>query len=263
MQLSSSPWGFRETPLISQCQCLQALGMGHICGQFFKGEVGLFDTDISREEVEAALRVVRSFGLRYASFNVNGDFTVREGVEEQIHLCCAEIDKAVWFKPEVIILFVGWVDRSDDAVYDQVIASLKTVSRHASQYGLIVALENHGGLTTFPEQCNRILHGVDEPNIGLNYDAANFDFYGVDPLRALQVLTVPIVFTHFKSVRCTADAKKEYCRLRDGTIDYAPIVDELKRRGYDGFWAVEYEEPADVLEGTADDLDSLKKLLGV
>jgi sugar phosphate isomerase/epimerase len=236
--------------------------MQFICGQFFKGEPGLFDPEIRCEEVETAVQTVQSFGLRYASFNVNGDFMVRKGLEQEVQRCCSEITKAALFKPEVIILFTGWVDRADEAVYTQVIDSLKTVAKHAAQYGLTVALENHGGLTTLPEQCNRILQGVDEPNIGLNYDPANFEFYGVDPLEALHKLSVPVVFTHLKSVRRNADGRKEYCRLRDGTIDYAPILVELQRRHYSGFRALEYEETEDVFEGTRDDLESLRELSG-
>jgi len=263
MKITSSPWGFRKTPLINQCRVLQSLGMQYICGQFFAGEVGLFNPDIGSEDIDKTLQTIQSFGLQYASFNVNGDFMVRQGLDEEVRRCCSEIDQAAQFKPEVIILFAGWQDRSDDAVYDQVIAALQTVCRHAAGYGLTVALENHGGLTTTSEQCNRILHGVGEPNIGLNYDAANFEFYGIDPFQALCSLSVPIVFTHFKSVRLTAGGGREYCRLRDGYIDYEPIIKELKLRDYDGFWAAEYEEPADVVEGTSDDLDSLKELLGV
>jgi sugar phosphate isomerase/epimerase len=58
-------------------------------------------------------------------------------------------------------------------------------------------------------------------------------------------------------VRRNSEGQKEYCRLRDGYIDYKPIVEGLERRRYNGFWAVEYEEVGDVFEGTRDDLKSL------
>lgn len=45
-------------------------------------------------------------------------------------------------------------------------------------------------------------------------------------------------------------------------IDYRPIVAELRKRKYDGFWTTEYEDPSDVVEGTRDDLASLLALLG-
>jgi sugar phosphate isomerase/epimerase len=252
--LTSSPWGFRFTPLEEQCRWLHAHGFAWVCGQFadFPGALPMTSDAAAMERVRD---LTRGFGLQYASCNANGDFMVREGLEEQVRLAGHEIDLAAILKPEVIIVFAGWQDRADEAVYDQVTGALRQVARHAARYGLTVALENHGGLTRTAAQCNRLLKAVGEPNIGLNYDPANFAMYGEDPLRALDALEVPVVFTHLKSLK-PLDGKKVYCRLREGEIDYLPILRRL-RRDYPGSYALEYEDPADVFAGTADDLETL------
>ncbi|MBN1555257.1 MAG: sugar phosphate isomerase/epimerase [Phycisphaerae bacterium] len=256
--LTSSPWGFRLTPLEEQCQFLKSNGIEYICGQFAKFP-GTMPVDIAPAKLDETLATVQKHGLSYASVNANGDFMVREDVEKEIALACADIDRAARLKPKVIILFAGWVDRDDDAVYDQVSAALKRVTRHAAKYNLTVGLENHGGLTRTAEQCNRILAGVDEPNIGLNFDPANFWMYDEDPLAAIKKIEFPIVFTHFKSLK-RVDGKKEYCRLSEGEIDYPPILQWLADK-YEGFYGLEYEEPSDVFEGTRDDLRQLNQWL--
>lgn len=265
LRFASSPWGFRFTPIEVHCQWLRDHGMRYICGQFFqesfKDASGLFPPDITQPQIDQALALVGRYGLKYATFNVTGDFMVRQGLDAEIALCCHQIDLAAKFKPEFIVVFAGWVDRNDAPVYTQVAQALKTVSRHARQYGIKIALENHGGLTTTAAQIDRILGAVDEPNLGVNYDPANFEMYGVDPLQALQQLHSKVVFTHFKSVKRRADGKKVYCRLREGYIDYRPIIAELRKRGYESFWTIEYEEPKDVFEGSADDLKDLRDLL--
>lgn len=256
IRLASSPWGFRETSLEAQCAWLAQQGFEYICGQFAEFP-GSFPPDSTPEELSAALKLAESHNLRYASVNANGDFMVRENLDKEIAVACRDIDNAARLQPEVIIVFAGWADRDDQAVYDQVSSALKTVAQHAAGHGLTVALENHGGLTRAVEQCNRILAAVQEPNIGLNYDPANFAMYGEDPRKALEHLDHPIVFTHFKSLR-TVDGKKQYCRLREGQIDYLPILRRLQNR-YNGVYALEYEEPADVFEGTLDDLHCLRE----
>jgi len=259
IQWTSSPWGCRQTPLVDQCQWLKKMGISHICGQCFADAKGLFDPNITDKQIAEAKKLVASYDLKYASFNGDGDFMVEKDVEKEIDLCCRRIDIAAKFEPQVIIVFAGWQPRTDDAVYTQVALALKQVAQHAAKYKLTVALENHGGLTTTPEQVNRILDKVGEKNIGVNYDPANFLMYGQDPLAALKNIKHPIVFTHFKSVK-KVDGKKVYCRISEGEIDYVPIFRHLKDT-YNGFYALEYEEISDVFAGSEDDYKTLTNIL--
>ncbi|OHB52697.1 MAG: hypothetical protein A2Y12_03305 [Planctomycetes bacterium GWF2_42_9] len=260
INFTSSPWGFRNVFFEDQLKWLSSSGIGYYCGQFFAGASGLFDPDMTENEISVALKKAGKYDMKCASFNVNGDFMMPD-FEAEIDKCCDEIDKAAKFLPKVLIVFAGWQKRKDEEVYQQVSFSLKHIARHAAKYNLTVALENHGGLTTTAEQVNRILDGANEPNIGLNYDPANFFMYGVDPFKALMEIKHPIVFTHFKSVKFDGNVK-QYCRIKDGVIDFTPI---LKRLGeiYTGFYAIEYEDTSDVFDGSIDDLDTLKKMLNI
>jgi len=258
MPMTSSPWGFRQTPLEEQCKWLQSNNFKYICGQFAQFP-GMFDAAMTDAQIAEALALVKSYGLSYASFNADGDFMMSDHLDDQIALCCQMIDRAAKFNPQVIIVFAGWQPIAKDTNYHQVSAALKLVARHAARYGLPVALENHGGLTTRAEQINGILDAVHEDNIGVNYDPANFLMYGEDPLKELSALKHPLFFTHFKSVKI-AGGKKVYCRLKEGLIDYQPILRAVARQ-YGGFYAIEYEETSDVLAGSQDDLASLRSLL--
>lgn len=256
---TTSPWGFRQTPLDVQCRWLKKMGIGYICGQCFAEATGLFDPEISDTEIARARELVEGYGLRYASFNGDGDFMVEKHVDKEIAACCRRIDVAAQFRPEVIIVFAGWQARDDGAVYDQVSAALRQVAEHAATYKLTVALENHGGLTRTPEQINRLLDKVRLDNIGVNYDPANFRMYGQDPLEALDALRHRIVFTHLKSLR-TVGGKRSYCRVSEGEIDYLPILKRLQQ-SYTGFYGLEYEDTSDVIAGSEDDFKTLNELL--
>ena len=68
-----------------------------------------------------------------------------------------------------------------------------------------------------------------------------------------------IGFTHLKNVSENGFQKGVFCRVKDGVIDYRPILAELKTF-YSGCLCLEYEKPDDALEGTADDLAALNQL---
>ncbi len=53
----------------------------------------------------------------------------------------------------------------------------------------------------------------------------------------------------------------EHCAVGEGVIDWAPIVEELLLGGYDGYWAIEYEEPDDVIRGTRDSAEYLRRVI--
>jgi sugar phosphate isomerase/epimerase len=260
VRLASSPWGFRRTPFARHCRWLADHGVGYVCNQFVSGERGLLDPASSPQELAAAAFTARSHGLRWASVNANGDFMVERGITAQVDLACADIVRAAALRPEVIIVFAGWQPRSGAAVEAQIAGALHEVAACAAGFGLTVALENHGGATATAAQVNRLIEAADAPNLGVNFDAANAQFYGADPLQFLRDLDFPVLFTHCKSVR-QAGGTNVYCRIRDGGIDYRPILALLAQRGFAGFHAIEYEDPDDVESGAADDLASLSALL--
>ena len=66
-----------------------------------------------------------------------------------------------------------------------------------------------------------------------------------------------VVYSHWKDVRLAAGLW-EYCAMGAGVIAWEPIVARLAA-SYDGYWAIEYEEPSDVERGTRASLDYLRR----
>lgn len=258
----SSPWGFRKTPFDVQCDWMVKMGLKHICSTCQCGPdmPGLLSPQITPAEAKVIREKLASQGLGVASFNGDGDYMVSQNIDAEIATTMHRLSIAAALGAKVLIIFAGWQPREDAAVYAQVASVIKTVAQEAKKSGITVALENHGGLTATIEQCNRILSAVNEPNVGLNYDPANFLMYGQEPLDALKRLEHPVVFTHLKSLKINGGGKKEYCRLDDGVIDYAPIMKKLLAE-YDGFYGLEYEETADVFDGSEADYKHLVKII--
>lgn len=260
IRLASSPWGFRTTPFDRQCRWLSGHGLGLVCSQCFAGAPGLIDPAIDAAGFARIAATARAHGLAWASFNAGGDFMVETGVAAQVDQACADIVRAAALRPEAIIVFAGWQPRSGAVVEAQIATALRDVAACAAGFGLRMVLENHGGATATADQVNRLLDAAAAPNLAVNFDAANALFHGADPLDFLRGLRHPVAFTHCKSVRRQGGANA-YCRIRDGVIDYRPILALLAERGFAGIHAVEYEETADAEAGSADDLADLRALL--
>ena len=148
----------------------------------------------------------------------------------------------------------------NDDTFARISDALDEVGEHAEDVDVLVAVENHGGVTATGAQCLRLLDPVMSPAVGLNFDPANFRHATEDAMSALLVTCDFVNYSHWKDVRYEAD-KPEYCAVGEGVIDWPAIVDHLLMIGYDGYWAIEYEAVEDVERGTKDSLKYLMELV--
>lgn len=109
----------------------------------------------------------------------------------------------------------------------------------AAQCGVVLALENHGGLTGTADGVLRLVEPfADSPWIGINLDFGNFtgDVYEQYARCAPDTVT-----THAKATVRQADERV--------LVDYREVVRVMRQAGYSGWLAIEYEEPDDPVVG--------------
>lgn len=267
IKYSTSPWGFRFYTWEKYCQFLKSLNFKYVCAMFGNEEELkkfplAFSDNLSEEETNEILKISSDNGLKIIEIGCGGDFSVKNDLNKEIELTKKHLNVAAKLGAEVLIVFAGAglkEEEINDSVYEQVSEGLTITGNYAEQYGIKIALENHGGLTRTAGQIYRILKEVKTDNVGLNYDPANFCYYGEDALQALEELSDYVVFTHLKGCKIE-NGKPEYCRLKDAKMDYPSIIKKLLGF-YSGYYLLEYEEPSDVEEGTKDDLLLLQSLL--
>jgi len=243
-EFSSSPWGFRLYPLKRYCQFMKSIGISDICLMF--GDPGEFQLALQPErgKVEEYLEKTRDFGVRIAEIATTGDWF------EELQL--ASLLGVKYFRVCEI-----WEDTPE--MFESISKKLKELGKLAADFSIMVVVENHGGLLKRASACRELLETVDEENVKLNYDPANFLYYGEDPLRALEEVLSFIGFTHCKSVKYE-NGDPKYCRLSEGVIDYQKLLERLLSE-YSGYLGLEYEEPEDVEKGTLDDFKYLQEVL--
>jgi sugar phosphate isomerase/epimerase len=125
--------------------------------------------------------------------------------------------------------------KEDDA-FKWVIDSIEKCLPHAEERGVVMALENHWGLSTKPENLLHITNAFDSPWLGMNVDTGN---YVGDPYPQMEQLAPHATIVQAKTyygggVWYTLD------------LDYKRIASILRKAGFSGWISLEMEgkEPA-------------------
>lgn len=178
------------------------------------------------------------YGLAVSGTAVGTNFAraEQEQVRRDVQTTCEWILHSVVLGAPTLRVFAGGVPegRSEEEAFAQVVACLKECARVAYDSGVLLALENHGGLTATAEGTLRLLDAVDSPAVGLNLDFGNF----AGDIYEQFTRCVP------RTVACHAKVKTQGsgpdARER---VDYRRVQTILEQAGYRGFLAIEYEEP--------------------
>jgi len=127
---------------------------------------------------------------------------------------------------------------------------VKAVLGHAEKRGVVLGLENHGGITDLPEDHMAICKLVGEnPYFGANLDTGN---YRRNPYEDLKI-TAPLAVNVQIKIEVFEGEKKVLA-------DLSKFRDIILGAGYKGWVALEYEGSGDPFKECPMYLEKLKKL---
>lgn len=123
---------------------------------------------------------------------------------------------------------------TEDQAATWVIEILKRSAEYAASKGIILGLEDDGGITERADRVVQIVRQVDSPWVGINLDTGNFSS---DPYNQIEKCMPYAVNVHFKS-EVQLDGKSQ-------AADWDRILGMFAKAGYRGHIALEYEAPED------------------
>ena len=196
-------------------------------------------------------------GLDVSGTAIGNDFCVPEGNDREFQLGMTRlwIDYAAVIGAPVIRIFAGKIPKGDtEAVaLDRCVTGINESLQYAAQKGVVLALENHGGITATPEQLLAIVERVDDsPWFGVNFDSGNFRT--ADPYGDLEKIAPYAVNAQLKVSIHPEDKPEE-------RADMGRMVQMLKDVGYRGYIVLEYEEKDDPKKSIPKVLDELRGLI--
>ena len=138
---------------------------------------------------------------------------------------------------------------TEDDGFNWCIESITECLPAAEKAGVVLALENHWGLTRTPEGLLRIVNAIGSPWLGVLMDTGNFL---EDPYDKLEQIAAHAVFVQAK----TYYGGGEWYTL---DLDYPRIANILKKANYQGYISLEFEGKEDANTGVPKSLELLRQ----
>lgn len=141
---------------------------------------------------------------------------------------------------------------TEDDGFNWCVDSIEKCLPKAAEYGVILGLENHWGLSRTPEGLLRILSAVKSPWLGGLMDTGNFL---EEPYDKLAQIAPQTIYVQAK----TYQGGGEWYTLE---LDYKRIARILQEAGYNGFVTLEFEGKQDPDKAVPESIAMLRKAFG-
>jgi sugar phosphate isomerase/epimerase len=132
------------------------------------------------------------------------------------------------------------------------VEAIHEVCDHAAEFGVYLALENHGGITDTIDQMLALVKAVKHPWFGVNFDTGNF--HSADPYADLARLAPYAIVCQIKSEIRRAGGNKE-------NADLKRLIQILRDANFRGYVALEHEANEEPKEAVPRHLATLRKLI--
>ena len=162
-----------------------------------------------------------------------------------------------------------------DAIAEMV-PTIREITEYARAKGIRTCTENHGYIFQSPERMEELIRAVDNDNYGWLCDMGNFMCADVNPINAVTVAAPYTFHVHakdflFKDGKCGdmperffRTAGENYLRgtvLGHGVVPVDNCIRILKKAGYDGYVALEFEGMEENIPAIKAGYNYLKKLV--
>jgi sugar phosphate isomerase/epimerase len=189
-------------------------------------------------------------GLTVSGTAIGNTFTHPPGAERDREIAYTKlwIDRAADLAAPTIRIFAGNVQKgtTEAQARQWTIDAIRECCDYAGKKGVILALENHGGIVTSVEQLLSIVREIDSEWFGITWDSGNFR--SADPYAELKAAAPYAV---------TAQVK---VNIASKPADLGRVVQILKDANYRGWVALEYEEEEEPKVAVPRYLEQLRRL---
>jgi len=194
--------------------------------------------------------------LAVSGVPVGNNFCVRDEARYK-----AEIQKvkdwtarAAKIGAQTVRIFAGSLERGDtlEQARRRVVAAIEECCQVAEKLGVLLALENHGGITDTAENLLALVRPVKSKALGVNIDTGNF--HTADPYVDLAAIAPYGVVAQVKTEVFPGNKRQE--------ADLARVVKILKDANFHGYVALEYEAAEDPKVAVPRYVKELRKLIG-
>ena len=196
-------------------------------------------------------------GVEISGTAVGNTFTHKPGARRDAEIKSVKdwIDHAAVLGAPHIRVFAGNAQgTSKEEASRLCIEALEECCHYAGGKGVILGLENHGGIVSEADDMLEIVRAVKSPWFGVNFDSGNF--HTDDPYRDLERIAPYAVNVQWK-------AEVSPRRQNKQPADLKRIVQILRDANYQGYMVLEYEAAEDPWPAVPRLLQEMRKLIEI
>jgi sugar phosphate isomerase/epimerase len=215
-----------------------------------------FPEEITPEYLGRVKRLCHVLGLGIIGCPVGNSFTHPPGPEREKEI--AHVRKWIDFAGDLgaptMRIFAGNLQPGQSLAEAQkhCVESIEACTEHAARPGVLLGLENHGGIVAEADSLLAIVEAVRSDFVGINLDSGNF--HTDDPYGDLARIAPWAVSAQIKTeIQPRGQEKRE--------ADLGRVVAILKDSGFRGYATLEYEAAEDPLTAIPRELERLRALL--
>lgn len=244
--------------------CAETRELGFTAIDFHARLLG--DLDRAREDIPEALA---EYELTLSGLSLGNNYAAEDDdqFEQQVATVVDGLELAAAVGAPVSRIFGGHLpkeQREDPATYARYDARIKQglerVLPVAERLGVVLALENHGGLPAKASEQLAVIEHFDSPWLRATIDVGNYMQVGEQGHEALAAVVDKAAYIHFKDFAWGEPLVPH--TLGDGDVDLGACLRTLAQAGYEGFIAIEYEGSEDERTGIRRSMDHLATLEG-
>ncbi len=205
-------------------------------------------------------RMLLDNGLSVPSFPISTEFgRFPDRVEAEIEKCRVGMETGLFLGAPVARVFVGSTPPggSDEEAFKRGADALRRCAEIGADIGMVVALQNHSGLTSTGDDMLRFHKAVNHPNFALVLDTGHFTGRAgpngpkkeghtyADYYKSLEQVAPLAPFVRVKVYESDAQGVEKF-------IDYKRVFEILRGVHYNGFCSMVYE-------GTEDEMTAIPR----
>ncbi|MFH1707964.1 MAG: sugar phosphate isomerase/epimerase family protein [Planctomycetota bacterium] len=220
------------------------------------------------EQAPAAIRAaLKGSALALAGLSLSTNFNKDDaGFKDEIALATRWINAAGAAGAPVSRIFGGHIpDRKDreglQRGIDRVLQALETLVPVAARAGVVLALENHGGVPGTGEEQADMIKRINAPHLRATVDVGNYMSCGQSAVDGTRIAAPLCGYVHFKDFKKLADGRLGACVIGKGDVDHAACLKILHAAGFNGYVALEYEGETEELAGVPESMAFVHKVM--
>lgn len=236
MKVGCAAYSFREYLTSGQMSLEDFIKAGYAMGLDGVELTAYYFSTTEASYLKKIKRLALAHGLEISGTAIGGAFAVSDGPRaEHVSYAREWVDISVMLGAPYLRVFAGPVPEghTEEEAMRWCIAGLKEVVPYAEERGIVIGIENHGGITSHVEQVIQLVEGVGSDWLKVNLDVGN---YHTDPYREIAE-TVPYAVSVHAKTQTGGDAPL--------LLDYPRIVQILRAQGYRGYVTIEYSAAED------------------